>query len=246
MLTKLSIRNFKKFENIEVELGSPVVFIGPNNSGKTTALQALALWNLGLKRWQSERGIGEAPSKRPGVTINRRDFTAAPIPNASLLWRDLHVRAVQRKNGKQKTSNIRIDICVEGIAEGRLWKCGLEFDYTNAESFFCRPLRTEASGDAQRIAIPEESLSTKIAFLPPMSGLSDREFAMEQGQIDFLIGQGKTADVLRNLCLKLSDPERDATRGAWKGLCSRMGRTIRHSVVGSGVAGKFGHNIVLS
>ncbi len=30
MLTKLTIRNFKKFGNVEVELGNPVVFIGPN------------------------------------------------------------------------------------------------------------------------------------------------------------------------------------------------------------------------
>src|SRR5271168_2065615 len=112
MLTKLKIRNFKRFENVEVELGSPVVFIGPNNSGKTTALQALALWELGLKRWQEKRGAGETPRKRPGVTINRRDFIAAPIPDANLLWRDLHVRDVQKANGKQETSNIRIDVCV--------------------------------------------------------------------------------------------------------------------------------------
>ena len=38
MLTKLIIRNFKRFESAEIELGNPVVLIGPNNSGKTTAL----------------------------------------------------------------------------------------------------------------------------------------------------------------------------------------------------------------
>jgi predicted ATPase len=41
VLTKLTIRNFKRFTSAEIELGNPVVFIGPNNSGKTTALQAL-------------------------------------------------------------------------------------------------------------------------------------------------------------------------------------------------------------
>lgn len=48
MLTKLTIRNFKRFGEVEIELGSPVVFVGPNNSGKTSALQALALWDIGL------------------------------------------------------------------------------------------------------------------------------------------------------------------------------------------------------
>ena len=45
MLTKLTIRNFKRFGEVEIELGSPVVFIGPNNSGKTSAMQALALFD---------------------------------------------------------------------------------------------------------------------------------------------------------------------------------------------------------
>ena len=35
MLEKLTVRNFKKCEEAEIHLGSPVVFIGPNNSGKT-------------------------------------------------------------------------------------------------------------------------------------------------------------------------------------------------------------------
>ena len=71
MLTKLICRNFKRFGEIEVELGNPVVFIGPNNSGKTTALQALSLWEIGLKRWNENRKGGKNSEKRPGVVINR-------------------------------------------------------------------------------------------------------------------------------------------------------------------------------
>lgn len=37
MLTKLKIRNFKRFADVDIELGNPVILIGPNNSGKTTA-----------------------------------------------------------------------------------------------------------------------------------------------------------------------------------------------------------------
>ena len=60
MLTKLTIRNFKSLRSAEIELGNPVVFIGPNDSGKTSALQALALWDLGRRRWMEKRG-GPAP-----------------------------------------------------------------------------------------------------------------------------------------------------------------------------------------
>jgi predicted ATP-dependent endonuclease of OLD family len=55
MLTRLVVRNFKRFDEIDIELGSPVVLIGPNNSGKTTVLQALTLWDIGLQRWNEKR-----------------------------------------------------------------------------------------------------------------------------------------------------------------------------------------------
>lgn len=96
MLTKLVVRNFKRFGYAEIELGNPVVFIGPNNSGKTSALQALALWEAGLKRWNEKRsGKKTAPAKRPGVTINRKDLITVPVPDANLLWRGLHVRELK-------------------------------------------------------------------------------------------------------------------------------------------------------
>ncbi|MEW5882499.1 MAG: AAA family ATPase, partial [Pseudomonadota bacterium] len=88
MLTKLHIRNFKLFEDVEIELGERVVFVGPNNSGKTSALQALALWNAGVRRWAEKRGSGNIPKERAGVTLNRRDLIALPVPAANLLWRD--------------------------------------------------------------------------------------------------------------------------------------------------------------
>ena len=66
MLTRLVVRNFKRFDEVEIELGSPVVFIGPNNSGKTSAMQALALWDVGLKRWNEKRAGKSTPEKRLG------------------------------------------------------------------------------------------------------------------------------------------------------------------------------------
>ncbi len=203
MLTKLTIRNFKRFGDVEIELADPVIFVGPNNSGKTSALQALALWELGLKRWNEKRKSRKTPENRPGVTINRRDLVSVPVPNARLLWLARHVRDNQRVNGKQKTQNIRIDIIVEGITNDKAWKCGLEFDYANEESFYCRPLRQSEKKGADRMPIPEEAAGVQIAFLPPMSGLAANEVRLEPGTINVRVGEGRTAEVLRNLCHKL-------------------------------------------
>ena len=210
MLTKVTVRNFKRFDEVEIELGNPVVFIGPNNSGKTSAIQALALWDIGLKRWNEKRAGRSAPESRPGVTVNRRDLIAIPVPVANLLWHERRVRNVQRTESGQKTSNIRIDVEVEGSDEQQKWICGLEFDYANEESFYCRPLRLDEGRSPKRIAIPEEAGSTHIAYLPPMSGLAATETRLDHGAVNVRIGEGRTAEVLRNLCFSIweSKPEK--------------------------------------
>ena len=209
MLTKITIRNFKRFDETEteIELGNPVVFIGPNNSGKTSAMQALALWDIGLKRWNEKRSGISTPRNRSGVAINRRDLVAIPTPSAKLLWHDLRVRGKRTAEGVHDSPNIRIDMIVEGLTVDKDWSCGLEFDYANEESFYCRPLRQSGGKTPDRMPIPEEAESTRIAFLPPMSGLAANETQLTPGAIDVRIGEGRTAEVLRNLCFRIYDEE---------------------------------------
>ena len=126
-------------------------------------MQALALWDIGIKRWNQKLAGRNAPEKRPGVTINRRDLFAIPNPNARHLWRDLQI------DGSARTSNVRVDLGVEGISEGKPWKCGLEFDYANEESFYCRPLRLDERQHPERLPVPNQAGDVRIAFLPPMS-----------------------------------------------------------------------------
>ena len=207
MLTNLRIRNFKRFEDVDIPLGTSVVFIGPNNSGKTAALQALALWNMGLRKWQERYRGNTAPRRRPVVAINRHDLIAIPVPRAILLWRNLRTRFGTKIDGKQGTQNVRIDIVVDGISyDGKTWSCGLEFDYANQEALYCRPLRIGGEGKTvDRMQIPDQALQTKVAYLPPMSGLASDEPRLELGRINVLIGEGQTAQVLRNLCHNLAE-----------------------------------------
>ena len=163
MLTRVRIRNFKRFEDVEIELGNPVVFVGPNNSGKTTALQALALWDVGLKRWIEKRSGKAVPKSRPGVTINRRDLLASPVPEANLLWRALHVRDVRRTNGAQDTKNILIQVTVDGVDEGQSWSYGFEFDFANAESIYCRPVGARAGDPNTRCPFGSDGHQSRLS-----------------------------------------------------------------------------------
>lgn len=210
MLTKLTIRNFKRFQSVQIELAAPVVFVGPNNSGKTSALQALALWEIGMKRWSEKHSAKErTPMKRPGVTINRRDLIAVPQPSASLLWRNLRTRDIRTIDGLQKTANVRIEITLEGITGDEQWQSGFEFDFANQESIYCRPLRIENSGKTERMPVPECVPSINIAYLPPMSGLAANETRLEPGTVNVRIGEGRTAEILRNLCWRIWEEDSD-------------------------------------
>ena len=213
MLTKLTVRNFKLFDEIEVELGQQVVFVGPNNAGKTTALQVLALWDVGLKRWLEKSRTADGRTKRGWATINRRELIALPVPATNLLWRNLRTKTGTHEHSRTKTRNILIQVIVQGTN----WTFGLEFGYVNPESFSCRPLR---GTDGEPMAVPAEVKGIRIAYLPPMSGLAANETRLDPGAINVRLGEGRTAEVLRNLCWQILNGEDGETR--WQQLRDRI------------------------
>ena len=203
MLTRLQVRNFKLFSDADIELGPVTVFCGPNNSGKTAALQAVALWRLGVQTWQAERGKASMARERVGVPINRRDLVSIPVPEANLLWHGLHTREGSRQNGSTVTRPLRIDITLSGTGLTGAWECGMEFDYQGPEVIYVRPLRLSEQPRADRMAMPEAAGDVRVALLPAMSGLAAVEPKWEPGRVEVLIGEGQTAQVLRNLCHQL-------------------------------------------
>jgi len=224
MLTRVEVKNFKRLSDVSIGLDGIVVFVGPNNTGKTSALQALSLWEFGLRSWLEHYPDSEkVPSKRPGITLNRKDLFAIPTPSIRNLWDNLHVRETTREEGKPSTSNVKIAVIVHGVTEGREWRCGFEFDYATAESCYCKPLPDEDG----KLYVPKDAAASQTAFLPPMSGLSDREFIKQRGELDTLIGEGQTAQVLRNLCHALSQSQ----PLAWRQVCADIQRMFGVSLL---------------
>ena len=93
----------------------------------------------------------------------------------------------------------------------------MEFDYANSESFYCRPLRGEGG---ERSPVPKAAGDVSIAYLPPMSGLAANETRLDPGAIDVRLGEGRTADVLRNLCYRIYDSE--GGHAKWQRLVERI------------------------
>ncbi|MFH0918991.1 MAG: AAA family ATPase [Fibrobacterota bacterium] len=220
MLTSIMIRNFKILKECgPLPLNNAVVFIGPNNSGKTTALQALALWYYGLSKWIEKKSKGES-KERQGISINRKDLFAIPILNAKHLWHNLALQS--GKEGK-----IKIEILVEGTDNDKTWKNGLEFICDNEEVLYCKPSVNIDSGLMSESA--ETLKNLRMAYLPPMSGLIAQETRLVPSAVTSRIGEGRTAEVLRNLCHQILNPEtplnggsKGSPRERWDTIVARM------------------------
>ena len=79
MIRTVRIRGFKRFREVEFRLPGHVVLAGPNNTGKTTMLQAVASWAVALRRWQEVNGSG-LRREHGGVPKGKRMADVRPRP----------------------------------------------------------------------------------------------------------------------------------------------------------------------
>ncbi len=218
MISQVSVKNYKQFEAQTFDLGPHIVLAGPNNSGKTTLLQAIAVWNMALQRWKSERGP-ETPSKakqRTGIPLTRKDFSAIPLRDLKHLWTNTST-ALRREelSATQRLGQPRIlEITLNGQSEqGKVWELTFEFHYQNSQLIYVKPPISQIDN------IPDEALSLSVVHVPPFSGIGIEETRYDKPYQDLLIGQGKPGDILRNLLLEVyqKDDKQD-----WHDLCQQV------------------------
>ena len=155
------------------------------------------------------------------------NVASIPIPAANLLWRDLHVRDSEKMEGKQRTKkNVRIDVVIEGVTNDAAWSCGLEFDYTNEESFVCRPMRKPGFedtlvGKAEYSKYSERSEHRSGCISSSNVWISRPRVYQQTGEINFLIGQGQTAQVIRNLLFQIFNKENNS---GWTKITAEISR----------------------
>ena len=93
----VEIENFKAFGGrLHIDLGHPAVLIGPNNAGKTSIIQALALWSRGVKAWYEKKGephqTGKKGRERISAGMNRLNILDVPVLETRMFWNGTRVR----------------------------------------------------------------------------------------------------------------------------------------------------------
>ncbi|NOT02814.1 MAG: AAA family ATPase [Phycisphaerales bacterium] len=219
MIKRVHVHYFKRFKDEDFDLTDHVVLAGPNNSGKTTLLQAIVVWSLAVQKWRERRGpeSGSKATERSGVALARQDFTAMPLRLMDHLWTDT-ITGLQREErpAGQKPGQPRVlEITLVGTNGGNEWNLGFEFRYSNSELLYVKPIQAE---------IPESADKLSVVYVPPFSGIGHAETRHDRPYQDLLIGQGKAGDILRNLLFEVHGHP-DASK--WTELCRRVEELFR-------------------
>jgi ABC-type cobalamin/Fe3+-siderophores transport system ATPase subunit len=185
----VSIENFKRFESLDVELTSMDCLVGANNSGKTTLLQALALFDFCVHHCLARKN-GEVQLRRR--TISPEDFYVLPVTNPMDIWHERRTMA----EGKQR----RVRITVQ-FDSGDVVAATVKLDFNRFG------VAIETSEDSQEALL--RLLDLRIAYLPVFSMFLPREERRLSAAIEDELVRGRVHSVIRNLLLELKKQERN-------------------------------------
>ena len=205
MITKIVLRNFKRFKKQIFEIDSNIVFAGQNNSGKTTVIQAIAAWRFALLEWL------ESGRKERGFGITRQEFSPVPLREFKQLWSDTSTGFKKDEvHGKSQGTPRPLTIEIHGGLREDKWQLAMEFKYNGKNQIYVGPT-------VHVDKIPTGAKELEVAYIPSFSGIGTEEHEITRKYQDTLIGQGKPGDILRNLLQEVG-----GNVGDWQKLCGHI------------------------
>jgi hypothetical protein len=189
MISEVRIENFKRFQNQTFTFKPDgVTFLaGGNNSGKTTLLHALALWEFCRAVVQQDKGEKALLSGyvcKPS-SVSLEDFSPVALPDLRHLWHNLRTRTA----GQAASYNLKICCTWPSPTEGAD-ALQLEFALTlSGDRLFFKCSHSNLLSD---------SLIPRMAYLPTFAGIASSEERLSPAMRKHFIGRGAAGAVLRN------------------------------------------------
>jgi hypothetical protein len=155
MITSIELRRFKRFEKrkISISASGTTLLAGPNNSGKSTLLHALAVWSFCvfvLRRGKGDQAVCSGYVGQ-GYGISDDDFNPINLPDLKHLWYGLKTQ-IPGEEGYSLSIKLNWHHPDEGAHHLRI-----SLSLTNDRLF----IRADESSIASCDALPE------VVYLPP-------------------------------------------------------------------------------
>ncbi len=195
MIKKIELTKFKKYKNKTILLKPKEVTIlaGGNNSGKSTLLHAIAIWEFCKLILELEKGKKSLlqNNREQGLGISADEFLPIAIPTLKHLWTNL------------KTQKEGTDI------DGYNLKIKCYWDNNVYEEKYLE-ISLSLANDRLFIKVTNSNLDESdyiptAAYLPTFAGILEKENKVSLAERRKYIGKGLAGSVLRNLLLELSD-----------------------------------------
>ena len=176
MIRLVTLKGFKRFGEVSFPIPGHVVLAGPNNTGKTTLLQAIAAWQLGLQQWQQLGKLTRSGHGYAFQDLERLNFSPVAVRSFEFLWKN-----------RQRAQSFEIGLQLDGLP-----LVTLEFRFKAAGLMQVRPKE-----DVPSEALSDPRLAIRTTFIPAMSGLARIEQRLADTEaIDSALAQGRPGEVL--------------------------------------------------
>lgn len=199
-IQEIDLHRFKRYRNKTISTPNGFCLLaGSNNSGKSTFMQAFALWEFCKNLIKLEHGdsglLNEHIGKKQGVGVNIEDFLPLNIPSLKHLWTNLRITPEVDRQGNKEPDGYTLWLEVKWI--NSLYddpRC-LRFSLSLAnERLF---VKTTKSNIEKNEKLPQ------VAYIPPFAGILNREPFHTKAMRARLVGQGLSGSVMRNTLLEL-------------------------------------------
>ena len=192
VIERLTLHRFKQFRDATFDLRPTGVTLlaGGNNSGKSSILHALAVWEFSRTALEMEKGtdVFAAGYAGQGLGLGDDQFSPIEVPSLRHLWTNLKSQREDEPDGY----TLKIQ-CEWTRVDGRVDALELGLSLANDRLFIKPTASTLAAGDA----VP------RFAYLPPFAGITAREMRLPGAIRRRRIGEGLAGAVLRNLLLDM-------------------------------------------
>ena len=187
MIRRAIIENFKKFARLECgDIPDHCVIVGPNNSEKTTLLQAIAVWSEIGRMWCKSRPdlARDDTGGYHSINLDLADFYTVSLPDFSEIWKDKNV---------SKPASVSI--------ETDSWNVGFEIAYGRPGTVSISPKSDVGEDDLENYMAGPPA----VRYVSALSSLDAKEPIYGRGVISSRLARGRCGEVIRNMLRIVSE-----------------------------------------